>query len=178
MKPIFDISKQNSFTVWESCVWRPTFSSSVLVGGAATEKLQVIYDKDATRTSTHALFYANVGNILAGCFISKPRRKVAMVKEQCMVRIELVRIENLSTKPIQGETQPDATLTPIHLASMNVVLDYSSEPDMRTLLGSYEDRPSLPNAREMMETAVRKAMTSPEQQRLFWGIPRIKVEQE
>ena len=175
MKPIFDISKKNhSFTVWESCVWRPTFSSSVIVGGPSTEKLQVIYDKDPTRTSTHALFYANVGNILAGCFISKPRGK----QTQMMVRVELVRIENLTTKQVQGETQPDPLLIPIHLVNVPVAFQSSIAPDIGVLLSSYEDRPSLPNAREMMEHAVMKAMTLPEKQHLFWGTPRIKIEQD
>jgi len=172
MKPIFDISQKHSFTVWESCVQRATFSSSVLVSGPATEKLQVIYDKDPTRTSTHALFYANVGNILAGCFISKPRGK----QKESMVRIELVRIENVTTKQVQGETQPDPLLVPLHLVAIPVVLDTKSMPNMDLLLSSYEDRASLPNARELMEQAVRKAVTPPDLQQLFWGIPRIKNE--
>jgi hypothetical protein len=153
-------------------VQRATFSSSVLVSGPATEKLQVIYDKDATRTSTHALFYANVGNILAGCFVSKPRGK----QKESMVRVELVRIDAITTKPIQGETHPDATLTPLHLMSIPIVLTHGQDPDMRALLGSFEDRPSLPHARELMEQAVRKAVTPPEFQQLFWGVPRVKNE--
>lgn len=174
MRPFFDISRKTSFTVWESCVQRPTFSSSVLVGGPSCEKLQVIFDKDATRTSSHALFYANVGNILCGCFISKPKGKV----KESMVRVELMRIESLSTRTVQGEVQPDPSLTPIHLVSVPIVLDYTKVPDMRVLLGSYEDKPSLPSAREMMETAVLKAMTPPERQQLFWGIARTKIDQD
>lgn len=175
MKPLLDISSKNSFTVWESCVWRSGFSSSVLVSDQDSNKMQVIYDRDASRSSAHALFYANVGNVLAGCFVTKSRGKTSSV------RVELLRIETLTTKTVQGNTVPEAKLAPIHLNSSpcSVVEDAQlDEKELDRLIGPYEDRPSLPNARELMRQAILKAMTLPEQQHLFWGIPRQKVEED
>lgn len=174
MKPILDISSKSSFTVWESCVWRDAFSSSVLVADHETNKMQVIFDKDPTRSSTHALFYANTGNILAGCFISKGKRP----REMDIVRVELMRMENLITKQVQGHTVPEAKLSPVYLSSIAMRVEYDVEPKFDQLLGAYEDRPSLPHGRQLMENAIRKAMTSPDKQKLFWGIPRQRVEEE
>lgn len=174
MKPILDISAKNSFTVWESCVWRDSFSSSVIVGDRDSNKLQVIYERDPTRSSTHALFYANVDSVLAGCFISKSNKK----HSTSLVRVELVRIESLTTKQVQGQPVPDAKLVPVFLTSTPIVLDYDQEPDMKKLLGNFEDLPSLPNARHIMEEAIRKAMTPPAKQRVFWGLPRQKIDQD
>lgn len=172
MKPILDISTKGSFTVWESCVWREAFSSSVLVAGPDTSKLNVIYDKDPTRSSTHSLFYANVNNVLAGCFISKRDSRRSLDS----VRVELMRIEGLTTKLVQDQNVPNAALVPIFLASVPMIVEYDKEPDFKTLLKTWSDRPSLPNARELMENAIRKAMTPPEQQKLFWGVPRPRTE--
>lgn len=172
MKPILDISAKNSFTVWESCVWRDTFSSSIVVADEATNKLQVIYDRDPLRSSTHALFYNNVGNILAGCFINKRRSP----RVEGTVRVELVRVESLSTKEVQGHTIPDAKLEPLYLTSASCIK--CDELDIEEILGSYKEKPSLPNAYALMTAAIQKAMTPPSQQKLFWGIPRQKVEQD
>jgi hypothetical protein len=178
VKPILDISNKNSFTVWESCVWRDSFSSSVIVGDQQSNKMQVIYDRDPTRSATHALFYANVDSILAGCFISKPTPRFP---NSSLLRLELVRIESLTTKTVQGNTIPDAKLAPLFLTSAAGKLDFEkgvTQSHLDELLKSFSDLPSLPNARSMLEQAVTKAMTPPAQQRLFWGIPRQKIEQD
>lgn len=177
MKPLLDISNKNNFTVWESCVWRQDFSSSVLVADQDSKQMQVIYEKNPARNSTHALFYANVSNVLAGCFISKPRRGSTTSK----INIELVRIESLTTKTIQGNTVPQAKLTPLYLTSASGVINFDVEPEaaaLDELLKGYIDQPSLPNAREMMRQAIIKAMTPPDKQKVFWGLPRQKVEQD
>jgi hypothetical protein len=167
MKPILDISNKSSFTVWESCVQRPTFSSSVIVGNHEGDKLQVIYDKDPTKTSTHALFYANVGNILAGCFIDKksgPGKYVA--------KLELAKITELRTKPIQGNTVPVAVMETLHMASLHI--DAQHALDLDKMLESYEHRASIPHALSMLRASIEKAMTPPEKQQLFWGLPRVR----
>lgn len=177
MKPLLDISAKNSFTVWESCVWRQDLSSSVLVSDQDTNKMQVIYDRDPSRSSAHALFYANVGNVLAGCFIKKSRR----ADSPSVIRIELVRVENLTTKIVQGHTNPEAKLTPIWLTNASGLINFDLEPEaaaLDELLRGYIDQPSLPNAREMMKQAIMKAMTPPSKQHLFWGIPRQKEQDD
>lgn len=156
-------------------MWRDSFSSSVLVADQDSNKMSVIYDKDPTRSAAHALFYANVGNILAGCFISKPTPK----HKTSLLRVELVRIEGLTTKQVQTETLPDAKLKALFLASSPRDLDFTKEPsdsELETILQSFADLPSLPNARQMMKEAIIKAMTPPAKQHLFWGLPRQKEE--
>ena len=202
MRPIIDISSKNSFTIWESCVQRTSYSSSILVSDQDSNKMKVIYDRDPSKSSTHALFYANVGNILAGCFIEKKNspKKVGVARNprtfrnlrpkivqstliESSVRVELVRIESLSTKTVQGRTVPHANLAPLYLSVSQLLLEFGSstepndEPDFKTLIGAYEDLPSIPNGRMLMEQAVLKAMTPQSAQRMFWGIPRTKQEE-
>jgi hypothetical protein len=52
------------------------------------------------------------------------------------------------------------------------------EREFDQILKSFEELPSIPNAREMMVQAISKATTPPSKQKMFWGIPRQKIEQD
>jgi hypothetical protein len=166
MKPTFDISNKQSFTVWESGCWQPelNFGSSVLVADIDSGKLQVIYDRAPTKNSLHALFYANVGGILAGSNVKKQG-------DQMLFHIDLVKIDSLTTVIKQGMAVPEAETTVLYLSRK--LVDPSTA--IRDMIDDMPNLPSLPNIKEMMELAILKSLTPLSQQKLFWGLPRQTV---
>jgi hypothetical protein len=168
MKPIFDISKSNGFTVWESGCWNEEqhFGSGVLVAGPDGGKLNVIYDRDATRGLKHALFYAGIGELLIGSYVKDKGRKQ-------VVDIEVVRINGLTTETVQGKPVPRYTGESLFLSRRLVEgLFKDTEKVIEELVKQVPDLPTIPDLKEIVSLAIQKSVTPPDQQRMFYGVPR------
>lgn len=169
MKPKFDISAKNSFTVWESGRFndRQGFGTSVLVADTDSGPLQVIYDKDPTKVANQFLFYANVGNLLAGSYVKQ-------TGNEWVFNIELLRIDNLITTSIQGHAVPKAETSVLFMCRKMV--DDAFDTDK--ILSDFIQPESLPHSRELLVQAIQKSLTVQEQQKLFYGVPRQKTEDQ
>lgn len=164
MNPKFHISNSKSFTVWETGCWYPNRKngSAIIVAGPQGEKLQVIYDADPLRTPMPALFFAEVGQVLAGA-------RVRQNGNMLTYHLDLLRIKSLVVKQVQGRpvpTAPDPDI--LYMSQKQTRVDTPIDK----ILEDVPDLPSLPNARELMYLAIEKAQTPLESQRVFYGIPR------
>jgi hypothetical protein len=166
MKPIFDISSKKSFTVWESGGWTDDtgIGSSILVADPSSNKMKVIYDLNAEFSDKHALFYANIGCILAGCFVS-------MEGTQLNFNLEVSRITSLTTVLVQERVIPTADTEVLYLS--HKLVDSNTEPTK--LVEDMSEFSSMPNIKDMMMLAIQKALTIREEQRIFYGIPRVNT---
>lgn len=166
MKPQFDITAKNSFAVWESGSWKDKqgIGSAILAADQDSNKLQVIFDKDPTKTQNHALMYANVGYVLAGCFAKRQGPNLNF-------HLELTRIDSLTTRQVQVDMKAVADTSVLYMSRKLVPLD--SQNIKLLALADMPELPSLPNAYQMMELAIEKALTPLPRQRIFYGLPRL-----
>ncbi len=171
MKPKFDISNKNGFTVWESGFLNipKNIGSSIIVADALCQPCKVIYDKNPASSLHQFLFYANPGMLLASSFVRINSDKTLSVQ------LELAEIKAMTTTTIQGDIQPVGEIATIFLNLKN----FDSFGDAQFV---YEDYKSVANFSEerynLLKLAVEKSLTKREDQRLFWGIPREKEETE
>lgn len=169
MKPFFDISKSNGFTVWESGCWNEDkhFGYGILVAGPDGSPLQVIYDRDPTRNLKHALFYATAGILIAGCYSKRKGNKRSF-------DLEVIQIVGLNTAIVQGHPVPRYTDKKLFLSRKLVDID----TPIQELIAEAPDLPSIPNLKELLELAVVKSLTPSSQQRIFYGVPRERQTDE
>lgn len=170
MRPMLDISAKNSFTVWESGRWNEDkgYGSSILVAGPDSEPLPVIFEREPTQNVPHCLFYANVGCILAGSYV-----KHVPDQNRWLFTLEMVKIESLYTQQVQGHPVPRITDTVLYTKRV-LVLDPN---DTFELLKGFEQPQSLPHSRELMELAIQKSLLPAAEQRMFYGVARIREEE-
>lgn len=168
MKPKFDISNKNSFTVWESGFLNPTANvgSGILVASFDAKPCQVIYDKNPVRNLHQFLFYAQPGMLIASAFIKLSPSTVS-------VNLELAEIVSMTTTKIQGEVSPVGEIKTIYLN----LSTHPSLKDARQAIKAYESTANADDGkRNLLNLALEKALTLREDQKLFWGIPRVKEE--
>jgi hypothetical protein len=170
MKPRIDITAQNSFAIWESGCWRDKerIGRATLVCGPSGEKLDVIFDNNPATATFHYLFFAEIGQVIATAFI----REVGQSKYQ--YDLALKRIDALTIEPIQGNPVARAKteflwkLKQMGGPNAGTLIHESYKPDR---MGFNEDYLLL------IKTAVQKAFTAQEEQKLFWGTPRTPRDQ-
>lgn len=165
MKPRIDISNQNSFTIWESGAWneKKNIGRSTLIAGPNGEQLQVIYDSSPVRSNFHFLFFAGASQVVATAFVRKKSNDLFEYD------LSLSRINSLSTETIQG--------SPVARANMDVLwlLKEAGPKQFDAMIERSYNKERI-GYKETYHTiitqAVMKALTKPEEQKLFWGTPR------
>lgn len=166
MKPIFSLSKQNNFTVWEAGHWNRKAQTgfSVLVAGPNCERLKIIYDRDPTTTAKPALFFADVGNILVGSNIRLSAEKT------WQLTAEVLKIESLQTEFVQGSPVPRATTSIIDVSRV-VVPDPT---DLDSVLSTLNYPEPMLKYQEIVRASILKSTCPQSEQRIFWGVPRTR----
>lgn len=174
MKPKIELTEQMNFAGWESGYYNPKYNvgNAVLIAGPEGEKLKVIFDRPASRLvyeKHHFLFIMGVGNLIAQAVVNKVHRHGG--KPKYRVRLALNRVSALTTETVQDQQLPTADTTLLwayqgeHESHQDVMrLDYYSK-----VVGFSEAHKAL------LQAALEKAFTPRDQQRLFWGEPRVKA---
>lgn len=174
MQPKIELTDQLNFAGWESGNFNTKFNvgKSVLMAGPNGEKLKVIFDRPAARLPTekhHFLFIMEVGNLIAQAFINKVHR--INRRPAYKVRVVLSRVTALTTEASQDRQLPIAK-TEVRWAYQGEMF---SEEEVRSL-DYYRNVVGFSEAQKaLLKAAVEKALTPREQQRLFWGEPRVKA---
>lgn len=167
MKIRTDLSSSGRFTVWESGGWHRDgkYGSSVIIASAQGDRLDVIFDTDPHQNVTHACFFAEQGLLVAGAYL-RPTSDPHVFNGQ----VGLYRISELTTSIIQGQAKPRANTELLWLRSVN---------NIDSTVG--KNLPRLENVSEelhaaqanLLSVAFQKAATKSNEQKIFWGNPRV-----
>lgn len=153
--PKYDVTKQGNFAMWESGLWLPRTSGgfSVLVAGPNGEKLPVIFDRSA---GIHRyLMPITLGSMYVTATVEKSGPEEYRTKV-CVYRITSL-LRTADNKPeVEGEV----------LLEMSKMLTEEELLDPSFL--------EVPGHKELICAAIEKARTWEQQQRLFWGVPRVR----
>jgi hypothetical protein len=171
MKPKFDISNKNGFTVWESGFLNTAkrIGSSIIVADSLCQPCKVIYDKNPTSNLNQFLFYANPGMLLASSFVRLNSDNTVSTQ------LELAEIKTMTTTTIQGELQPVGEIATLFL----VLKSFDSIETAKSTHEDYKNVENFDGAKyNLLKLAVEKSFTERDQQRLFWGIPREREDSE
>ena len=166
MKPRIDISAKGSLTLWESGAWseKEKVGRATLISGPEGEKLNVIYDANATTSNFHYLFFAHPGQVVSTAFIRKDS------DEHYSFYLRLSKIDSLTVDSVQGEAVAKANFKIL----WSLMSEGSFDSVEKSINGTYtESRIGYkPEFRELIALSLKKAMLSPKDQCLHWGIPR------
>ncbi len=167
MRPKFEISKNNDFTVWESGRLNldKNIGSSIIVANEDYQPCQVIYDKN--NESLHQyLFHAKPGMILASSYLT-------MANGVFSLQLELAKINEIYTTTVQGQLVPSANIDNIYISKRN----FDTLTGVSSALDSYKADPYYSEVKNnLLSLALEKSITPGSSQKLFYGIPRVKQE--
>lgn len=153
--PKYDVTKQGNFAMWESGLWLPRTSGgfSVLVAGPNGEKLPVIFDRSS---GIHRfLMPITLGCMYATATVEK------CGPEDYRIKVSVWRITSMlrtaDNKPeVDGE----------------VLMEMSKIIKEEELLNPAQLE--VPGHKDLICAAIEKARTWEQQQKLFWGVPRVR----
>jgi hypothetical protein len=174
MQPRIDISRNNRFTIWEGGGWaeKKGFGTGMIIAGHDGNKLQVVFDVNPTQNVHQCCFFAEIGQVVCEAFV-KPADQVIDGKN-LMVSIELVTIKSLSTRLVQGKAKAKAEFETKWVYRAQARASSAIELAEAYKVDNEFFKPELYN---LIKLAIEKALTPPEQQRVFWAIPRAPREE-
>lgn len=175
MQPRIDLSKNSRFTIWEAGGWNESkgFGSGLVVAGPNGEKLPVIYDINPRANLHQCCFVAEVGQVLVEAYIKKADTPID--GRDLIVSLEIARIESITTQLVQGNAQPKVNLKTlwVHRAMATAKTAEAISDDYAADADFYKEE-----FHDLLELVIEKALTKPNSQRIFWGIPRATSTQQ
>jgi len=148
---------------------QPPLSNSLICADANGEKLKIAFDTNPRENITQCAFFAEIGHILAACYINQVQDPDTGSNSKSEVTLELARIQQLTTTLVQGEARASCVLQTLWVHREVVPND-----QIQSLVNRYDL--TKDGHREEFKTllgvALEKAVTPLNEQRFFWAIPR------
>lgn len=170
-----EFTRNGSFASWESGSLSGMTKKgwSVLVADPEGKPLQTLFSRNPARTPNHYLFRVDIGYLVV---VTNIRPWEVHNTDLVTVKTAIAYFTNLKATPVPNKPKQSTVSYDTQIlwsesliASKASLKDKIAELEIKIPTSTDE---TLARLREMVAASVEKAMTLPEKQRLFWGIPR------